>query len=210
MKKSVIKSFTQQVMVVAVAALLLPVPTAVAKMRNNSDGFDTISLPADKAAKMAAVLERFISRAPRQDMAVCGDPAYPVTLSDEDLAAIRECVCLIKEEVGEVADCLEIIKRTIGDPCDPLHRDESIDFCCCTDEDTIDGSKASVISYLRTILRELRGIVGVEEYCQPCSAICSLIDGNIDDCDATFACTVPPLPESSTCSLIDQLDDCPC
>ena len=73
---------------------------------------------------------------------------------------------------GGSSTVIDQLKDCIGNPCDP--DDESIDFCVCTDEDTIDGSNASVIAYLRTILREIRGLVGTADYCESCPSVSDL------------------------------------
>jgi len=158
--------FTKRITVLAVvvAGFIMILPVAMlAAPREASLESNKIILSTQEATRMMDAFDRVLTRAVRPDAPELGDMDFPpASLESEDLQAIRECCCILQRKFDDI----------IGDPCNP--DDESIDFCDCTDEDTIDGSKASVISYLRTILRELRGIVGTADHCEPCPTISDL------------------------------------
>jgi hypothetical protein len=158
-----------------------------------------------------------VVKAPRPDAAKQCDPEFPVgSLCPDDLDALKECVCLIKEQLEGIAsqldglqlvfsqcDQLEIVisqldeisvvisvvdelRSCVGCPCDSTS--DSLDFCDCTDVAAIDNSNATVIGYLRTILRELRGLVGTAEYCLPCASVCDEETCSIDDLPGDLSC----------------------
>lgn len=121
---------------------------------------DSITLTKEDAQKLVDSWERVekdletrgprssAERAARPDGQGLGDPAAPVPYVSADLDEIRRCVCIIKEKVCNTNDiignCLdETIATVTGAEC--ITVGEINEIC------------ASVISWLKTIVSELRG-----------------------------------------------------
>jgi len=128
------------------------VPSLGGNERNNSSR-RSVRLSEKDAQNLVHAWERvedsIRERAPRPDGAHLGDPAAPLSSGFlADLDEIRRCVCLIKKTVNHiddtVGDCTDLMIPTVtGAPC--ITVDEINEIC------------ATVISWLKTIVSELRG-----------------------------------------------------
>lgn len=195
---------------ILVAALVALVGSPIFAASRNSEQASVITIPAAKAAKMVNALGKVV-KAPRPDAVKPCEPAYPVgSLCAGDLDALQECICLINEQLEEIlsrldmldlsgCDQIEVIvsqidqlSACVGCACES--GSDSIDFCDRTSVANIDNSNATVIGYLRTILRELRGLVGTADYCLPCTQE----ECSISDLPADLLCSggtpTPPTP----------------
>lgn len=85
-------------------------------------------------------------RAPREDTS--GDPAAQPCCNNADLAAIRACICAIKNQ-------LCVLTVLVGNCTDPVIPE--VTFATCITQDEISAICASLQSWVKTIVSELRG-----------------------------------------------------
>lgn len=103
-------------------------------------------------------------RDPRPNGLVPGTPAYPVVPVTVDvLDAISACICAINAQLNPGGISV------LGTRCDV-----GVDLCNCTDATTVDNLNVSVVALLKTLIREVRGLVGTAPYCVACPAVSPL------------------------------------
>lgn len=206
----------KSILIVALAVLAGPLVHAAARQSQNEEA--TIKIPAAKAAKMVNALGKVVKAPRPDAAQPCTPEYPVGSLCSDDLDALKDCICLINEQLAIIIsqldildlgalseldvivsqlDQINILEVTIASNVDQLAScvgcacesgSESIDFCDRTSTANIDNSNATVIGYLRTILRELRGLVGEADYCLPCTPeVCS-----VTDLPAGLLCPVVP------------------
>lgn len=107
-----------------------------------------IALTVEEAQRIVEAWDRLESqmRAPREDTS--SDPAAQPCCNDADLAIIRTCICAIKNQ-------LCVVSQQIGD-CSDTVITAVTDASCVTQAD-INAICASLQSWVKTIVSELRG-----------------------------------------------------
>lgn len=87
-----------------------------------------------------------VVKASRPDAVVLADPSYPPTPYDSvDLAAIRQCLCELKTKIDQIIACICL----------------NGDGVCFPDVVTaaqIDATNQSVIQWLKSIMKDIRGV----------------------------------------------------
>jgi hypothetical protein len=113
-----------------------------------ADEFIQISLSRQEADLLVHVLENLISnRAPRPDSFVETDPAYPVgAIGLADLEQIKFIVCSIKTLLLQAQSVIG--KVTDDGSC----------FASIVTVLDIDDAQLNVIEWLKTLMREFRGV----------------------------------------------------
>lgn len=117
---------------------------AMSGLRAESIQKVSIDLSVDELRALVKVLDDVVHRAPRLDAPTADSPSYPVVSSDAaDLALIESALCSLRA----------LLIAVIGNVNSP-----GSCFPAITTIADIDNATLNVIAWLKTLMRELRGV----------------------------------------------------